>query len=205
MELIQDFPGYNWHTDDPARLYFPRTGHLTGAPLALKCFVMHDSLNRGECIEVEVDRLEYLATAKFGQGRLSPGGGNTRWTGDAYQHAIYRYTEPFSSRGSIVIIETHGGGTQGYHLATLTAAETWAGLARSLLSETLWNICHDLCRMYQNARYVERQTIYRQFLQGRLKRRRRSHKVYVQVLPEQKGDGSGANETQQLEKLGQEP
>jgi hypothetical protein len=52
MKLIQDFPGYNWRTDDPARLHISRTGHLTEAPLVLKCFVMHDSLNlpfsRGE-------------------------------------------------------------------------------------------------------------------------------------------------------------
>jgi hypothetical protein len=205
MKLIQDHPGYNWRTDDPARLHISGTGHLPEAPLALKCFVMHDSLNRGERIEVEFDCLEFLATAMFGQGRLSPGGGNTRWTGSAYQHAIYSYTRPFSSRGSIVIIETHGGGTQGYHIATLTAAETWAGLAHSLPSETLWNICHDLCRMYQNARDVERQTIYTHFLQGRLKKRRRSHKLYVQVLPEKNTDGSESNETQLLDKLGQEP
>ncbi len=41
MKLIQDFPGYNWRTDDPARLHISGTGHLAEA---LKCFVMHDSL-----------------------------------------------------------------------------------------------------------------------------------------------------------------
>jgi hypothetical protein len=201
MKLVQDHPGYNWRTDDPARLHISGTGHLAEAPIALKCFVMHDSLNRGESIEVEFDCLEFLATAMFGHGRLSPGGGNTWWTGSAYQHAIYRCTRPFSSRGSIVIIETHGGGTQGYHIATLTAAETWAGQALSLPTETLWNICHDLCCMYHNARYVERQTIYTQFLQGRLKKRRRSNRLCVHVLPEPKGDGSGATETELLDKL----
>ena len=205
MKLVQDHPGYNWRTDDPARLHISRTGHLPEAPLALKCLVMHDSLNRGERVEVEYASLEFLATAVFGEGRLSPGEGNTRWTGDSYKHAIYRYSQPFSSRGSIVIIETHGGGTQGYHIATLTAAEMWVGLALSLPSESLWNICHDLCRMYHNARYVERQTIYTQFLQGRLKKRRRRHKVYVQVLAEPKGDETGANETQLLEKVEQVP
>ncbi len=205
MKLIQEHPRYNWRTDDPARLYVSGTGHLTEAPPALKCFVMHDSLNRGDCIDVEFDRLEFLAAAMFGQGRLSSPEGNTRWTGSAYQHAIYRYKQPFSSRGSIVIIEVHGGGTQGYHISTLTADETWVRLAHSLPSEMLWNICHDLCRMYGNARYIERQTIYAQFLQGRLKKRRRRHKVYVQVLPEPKCDGTAANETQLLDKLGQEP
>jgi len=159
---------------------------------------MHDSLNRGEFIEVEFDSLEFLATGMFGDAR--PAGGDTRWTGDSYEHAIYRCTR--QSYRAIVIIETHGGGTQGYYIATLTADETWTGLARSLPSGTLWNICHDLCRMYQNARYVERQIIYTQFLHGRLKKRRRRNRVYVQVLPEPMGGGSGANETQLLDKLG---
>lgn len=203
MKLIQDVPGHNWRTDDPARLYIDRTGHLTEAPQTLKCFVMHDSLNQGEFIEIEFDSLEFLATAMFGEGRLSPGGGSTRWTGSSYKHAIYRCTRRFSYR-AIVIIETHGGGTQGYYIATLTTDETWAHLAQSLTSETLWNICHDLCRMYQNARYVERKKTYMQFLQGRLKKRRRGQTSYVEVLAEQNGDGSGADKTQLVVKPEQE-
>lgn len=35
MKLIQDFPGYNWRTDDPARLHIPGTGHLAEALNAL--------------------------------------------------------------------------------------------------------------------------------------------------------------------------
>ena len=184
LRLIQDQPGENWHTDDPAQLHLARTGRLSEPPQTFSCFVLHDSLNRGELIEIEVDRLEFIAAAMFGEGRLSPGGGNTRWTGSAYKHAIYRHTRPLSSYAAIVILETHGGGTQGYYIDTLTAVETWSYLARTLSSELLWNICHDLCRMYDNVRYVERQTTYTLFLQGRLKKRRRGATAYVKVLPD---------------------
>jgi hypothetical protein len=183
MRLIQDHPGWNWRTDDPARIHIDRTGHLTEAPTTIKCFRMHDTVNGGEFHEVEFDRLEFLAAAMFGEGR--PSGGGVKWTGSAYKHAIYRHTRPFTSYTSIVMIETHGGGTQGYYIATLTADETWTHLTHSLSSEMLWNICHDLCKVYENARFIERQTIHQQFLQGRLKKRRRRKNYYVQVVPEQ--------------------
>jgi hypothetical protein len=188
LRLIQNHPGHNWHTDDPAMLYMRNTGHLAEPPQTLNCFVLHDSLNGGEFIEIELERLEFIASAMFGEAR--PSGGSTKWTGDAYRHAIYRYTRPYSSYGAIVIIETHGGGTQGYYIRTLTAVETWSHLAATLTSELLWNVCHDMCRMYDNARYVERHRIYAQFLQGRLKKRRRGGRVSVQVLPETEQSGS---------------
>jgi hypothetical protein len=58
----------------------------------------------------------------------------------------------------------------------------------------LWNICHDLCRMYANARHVERNKTHTEFVEGRLKKRRRGQTAYVEVLPGQNGDGSGADQ-----------
>ena len=182
MRLFQEHPGWNWHTDDPARLYRKDSGNSIEAPQMLKCYVMHNSVNYGEFIEVEVEKLEFLASAMFGVGRDSSPGSNTKWTGDAYKHGIYRCLRPLSGRPAIVIIEVHGGGTHGYYWNTFTAHETWTRLASTLPSEALWNICHDLCQMYQNARRVEREKLHRQFLEGRLRRRRRNHTVYVEVL-----------------------
>jgi hypothetical protein len=182
MKLTQDHAGENWHTEDPATLYIKHSGLLSEPPLTLTCFVMNDSLNRGEFIEVMFEHLEFLAAAMFGEGRLSPCGGTTKWIGSAYKHAIYRYKRSVVSSGSIVIIEAHGGGTQGYCINTLTAVETWTHLACALPSEMLWNICHDLCQMYANARYVERQKIHLQFLQGRLKKRRRNNRLHVELV-----------------------
>jgi hypothetical protein len=56
-------------------------------------------------------------------------------------------------------------------------------LADILSSEALWNVCHDLCQMYHSARNVERRELHRQFLEGRLRKRRRNHNLYVKVLP----------------------
>jgi hypothetical protein len=183
MRLIQEHAGWNWHTDDPAKLYVKDTGNNPEPPKILKCYVMHDSLNYGEFIEVEFEKLEFLALAMFGAGRASSSGSNTKWTGDAYKHGIYRCLRPFSGHPAIVIIEVHGGGTQGYYWNTLTAHETWIHLADVLSSEALWNICHDLCQMYHNARNVERRKLHRQFLEGRPRKRRRNHDLYVEVLP----------------------
>lgn len=179
MRLIQDRAGENWHSDDPAGLYIDRTGHLAEPPQKLRCFVLHDSLNKGDVLEIEIARLEFMAAAMFGEAR-----GNPKWTGDAYRHAIYRYTPEFSAYPTIVVVETHGGGTQGYYIRTLTAVETWSHLASTLPSELLWNVCRDLCDMYHNARYVEQHRIHCQFVEGRLKKRRRRNRVYVEVLPE---------------------
>jgi hypothetical protein len=183
MRLIQEHTGWNWHTDDPAKLHIRDSGSNTEARNMLERHVMHDSASYGEFIEVEVEKLEFLASAMFGVGRVSSPGSNTKWTGDAYKHGIYRWRRPFSVCPAIVIIEVHGGGTQGYYWNTLTAHETWTHLADILSSEALWNVCHDLCQMYHNARNVERRELHRQFLEGRLRKRRRNHNLYVEVLP----------------------
>ncbi|MCU1299454.1 MAG: hypothetical protein JWO91_3732 [Acidobacteriaceae bacterium] len=124
MRLIQEHTGWNWHTDDPARLFIKNSGSNTEAPKMLECYVMHDSLNHGEFIEVEFEKLEFLASALFGAGRVSSLGSNTKWTGEAYtgeayKDGIYRCLRPFSGHPAIVIIEVHGGGTQGYYWNTL--------------------------------------------------------------------------------------
>lgn len=195
MKLIQDNPGHNWHTDDPAKLFFARTGELTEAPKTMNCFVMNDSLNSGESIEIEFDHLGFVAQALFGDSRPSLASGNTKWTGSAYKYAIYRHTPAFGVYPAIVIIETHGAGTQGYYIKTLTAVQTWAHLTHTLPAETLWNICHDLCRMYANARYVERKAVHAQFLEGRLKKVRRQHRIFVELLPERPNEVSAITNT----------
>jgi hypothetical protein len=184
MKLIQDNPGHNWHTDDTAKLFIARTGELNEAPKTISCFVTNDSLNSGEVIEVEFTQLEFIAPAVFGDSRPSLGGRSTRWTGSAYKYALYQHGSTYEIYPAIVIIETHGGGTQGYYIKTLTAVDTWRHFAHVLPTETLWNICHDLSRMYANARYIERKIIHTQFLQGRLKRVRRNKRLFVEVLPE---------------------
>jgi hypothetical protein len=183
MRLIQERPGWNWYTDDPAKLHIKDSGSSIETPKTLKCYVMHDSVNCGESIEVEFENLEFLASAIFGLGRPSSPGSNTKWTGDAYKHGIYRCMRPFSAHPVIVIIEAHGGGTQGYYWNTLTAYETWTHLANILPTEALWSVCHDLCQMYHNARSVERRKIHREFLEGRLRKRRRNRTAHIEVLP----------------------
>jgi hypothetical protein len=187
MRLIQKYAGWNWHTDDPAKLSIKDSGNSTEAPKILKCYVMHDLLNHGEFVEVEFEKLEFLASAMFGAGRPSQPGSNTKWTGDAYKHGIYRCLRPSPGQPAIVIIEVHGGGTQGYYWNTLAAHEMWIHLADILSSEALWNICHDLCGMYHNARSAERGKLQRQFLEGRLRKRRRNRILHVEVLPAASG------------------
>ena len=182
MRLIQERPGWNWHSDDPARLYIKDSGNSIESPKMLKCYIMRDSANYGDFIDVEVEKLEFLASGMLGAGRASSRGSNTKWTGDAYKHASYQCPRPSYGRRAIVIIEAHGGGTQGYFWNTLSAYETWTHLVNILPSEVLWNVCHDLCQMYHNARSVERKKIHRQFLEGRLRKKRRNQTVYVEVL-----------------------
>ena len=48
--------------------------------------------------------------------------------------------------------------------------------------EMIWNLCHQIVRAYRAARDAERQIVYQAFADGRLNKRRRNHRVYVEMI-----------------------
>lgn len=176
MRLIQDQPGYNWRTDDPAKMYFRHTGVDAAPTQLLANRIGHFCVNAfTQIIPVEIERLHYMASAMFGPGR----GGNTKWTGDAYKFAIYRYNR------DVVILRTDGGGTTAYLVDQLDAIPTWRYICDQLLEPALWDICIMLTETFHAGEAKARTEERLAFAEGRMKKRRLGGKVRVEVVQKQ--------------------
>lgn len=182
MKPTQARPSSYWTSNDPADLWFDDAGRE--APQTIRCYNMHDHLNRGEARDVPVETLEFLAAGIFGEARPSDLGPTTRWTGDSHRYGIYRNPTGLYRNG-IVVIECHGAGMSGYAFDSLVAGETWKHVANAFPPEMIWNICNLFVDAYRTARDAERHFMGRAFLEDRLKKRRRNHRVHVEILPPQ--------------------
>jgi len=179
MKPVQLHPGHYWKTDDPADLDFNEAGKE--APQFIRCYSMNDYINRGEARDVPVAWLEYLAAGIFGGPRPSVTA-RIRWSGDSHRYGIYRNLSPHG-RHSIILLERHGGGMVGYQFDQSYAIETWEALARTLAPEMIWNLCNQIAESCQASRAAERSNMHRAFLEGRMKKRRRNHRLWVDVEP----------------------
>jgi len=178
--LQREGEGLNWHTDDPAKLYLSNTGDFSEAPTELSAFI----IGRGGVVRpatrvVKLEDLRFMGHGLFGESRPCSYGSSTRWTGDAYKFGIYE--EPVKR---IVIIRTDGSGTTAYAIDETDALETWQKLVAALPSEVLWNLCMTLSNTYRKGRADERQVVLQQFLEGKLRKRRRRGVVQVVALNE---------------------
>ncbi len=174
MTPVQDHPGHYWRTNDPANLDFNGAGEE--APQFVRCFSMNDYINRGEARDVPVASLEYLAAGIFGEPRPSVTA-PIRWSGDSHRYGIYRNPSTYG-RHSIILLERHGGGMVGYQFDQCYAIETWEALARTLAPEMIWNLCNQIAESYHASRVAERSNMHRAFLEGRMKKRRRNHRLW---------------------------
>lgn len=179
MNPTQAHFGHYWHTDDPADLAFNESG--SEQPQTVRCYNMQNHLNKGEFRQVPVAPLQYLATGNFGEARLSGIGSTTRWTGDSHRYGIYRNPTGLY-RDGIVILECHGGGMYGYAFDNLVAGETWEYIAAHFKPEMIWNLCNQIAHAYRTARDAVQHEIHQAFLEGRLKRRRKGGKQWVQIV-----------------------
>jgi hypothetical protein len=172
MIPTQEAPGYYWRTNDAADLAFNEAGPQP--PTHIPSYNLHDTLNRGEIAQVPVGELYLLAKAHFGVR-------NVGWTGDAYKFGIYRFTRRFG-RPEIVIIVSHGGGMEAYLLSDLVAHQTWSHFAENLSEDLRWNLCYEIMHAHRAVKSEATRIVMQLFLEGRLKKRRRRNRSYVQVL-----------------------
>lgn len=178
MQPTQKRSGYYWNTNDPADLSFNESGPL--APTSVRCFNMQDHLNRGEFRDVPLEALTYLASGTFEEAR--PAGGTTKWSGNSHRYGIYRNSSGLNKNG-IVLVECHGAGMVGYAFDNLVASETWEHIATTFSQEMIWNLCYQIAHAYHAARDAERTILQCAFIEGRMKKRRRSRRVYVEIEP----------------------
>ena len=179
MHPTQAHPGHYWKTNDPADLAFNEAG--PDQPQTIRCYNMQDHLNRGEFRHVPIAGLEFLAAGHFGEARSSRPGSTTKWTGSSHRYGIYRNPSGLYKNG-IVVLERHGGGMVGYAFDNLVAGETWDHIAANFSPEMIWNLCNQIAHAYRTARDAERHIAYQAFAEGRLKKRRRQNKIYVEVI-----------------------
>jgi len=179
--------GHYWKTNDPADLTFNEAG--TKPPNAIRCFNMQDFLNHGECRDVLVETLEFLGSGTFGEAR--PSVASTRWTGDSHRYGIYRNRAGVYKNG-VIVVECHGGGMFGYAFDNLVAGETWEYVARNLSPETIWNLCYQIAGAYRTARDAEKRLLSLAFLEGRMKKRRKNNKVYVEIVAAERNRDAAA-------------
>jgi hypothetical protein len=174
MNLIQESKGWNWKMDDAAGLYISGTGSLTEAlPQLLARRISHSGIVESEVVSVQVADMNFMAAGLFGPGR---GTGNIKWTGDAYKFAVYQ-----CGRRAIVIMRTDGSGTRFYYLDDLISREIWEYFTSTLTTEMLWNVCRQIIFAYEEGRDHAKKEAYDLFVEGRLKKRKRKGRVYVEV------------------------
>jgi hypothetical protein len=108
VKLIQETPGCNYRTDDAAQIYF--RGSPSGAPTHIRCSGIGYTLSAHSCAEfnVELAPFELIGVGNFGEGRPCSGSPATKWTGRSHKYGVYKHNR------QLLIIESHGGGEQGY-------------------------------------------------------------------------------------------
>jgi hypothetical protein len=178
MRFIQNAPGLNHHTDDDAEIDFRRSADQ--APTHLRSVGMGFCLTADSRTEFDVELAPFvlIGVGTFGDGRPSGGSSGTKWTGSSHTYGIYKH------RRSLLIIESHGGGEQGYIDRHSHAIELFDQLCATLPQERLWDICYLIANTENRAYRKGRQELSALFLQGRLKRRRRNSQWRLEVIPE---------------------
>jgi hypothetical protein len=178
MKFVQERSGENYHTDDAARIYFRRTAD--GAPTHLRCVGMGFALSAHSDAEfdVELAPLELIGVGSFGAERPTGLGSRTKWTGDSHKYGVYKH------RDALLILESHGGGEQGYYDRHSRAIELFDGLCTTLPPERIWDICYLIANTQNQAYRKGRYEMAVLFLQNRLKRRKRKDQYHLEVLPE---------------------
>jgi hypothetical protein len=178
MKFVQDRPGENYHTDDAARIYFRRSE--SQAPTHLPCAGMGFMLSaHSGDRNLEVAPFELIGVGRFGGAR--PSGGlcdSTKWTGASHEYGVYKY------RRALLILESHGGGEQGYLDETCHAIELFDHMCATLPPERIWDICYLIAHTQNQAYRKGRHELTTLFLQGRLKRKRRNQEYHLEILPE---------------------
>jgi hypothetical protein len=178
MKFVQDGSGQNYHTDDAARIYIRHSADK--APTHLRCVGMGFDLSAHSDAEVNLDLapFELIGVGRFGDGRPCDGWSGTKWTGDSHKYGVYK------NGRSLLIIESHGGGEQGYLDRHSHAIEVFDHMCATLPPERIWDLCHLIANTENRAYRKGRNEIKTLFLQGRLRRKRRNHQLRVKILPE---------------------
>ncbi len=178
MRFTQDAPELNYYTDDDAKIYFRSSA--TAAPTHLRCGGMGYILSAESQAEFNVELAPFvlIGVGSFGEGRPCEGLSGTKWTGRSHKYAVYKHGR------SLLILESHGAGEQGYIDWHSHAVELFDHLCATLPSERIWDICYLIANTENRAYRKGRQELTTLFLQGRLKRRRRRGQVRLEILPE---------------------
>src|SRR5215469_16748955 len=176
MRMIQDDPDYNYHTDDPANIYFRNSAHQV--PTHLSCSGMGFELSAhsfGEP-EVELALFEFIGAGLFGDARPCAGLTATKWTGDSHKYGIYKH------RNQLLIIESNGSGEYGYLERHSDNIQLFENLCTTLPKEQIWDICHLIAETQKQGYRKGRHEMATLFLQNRLKRRKRKNQYQLVIL-----------------------
>jgi hypothetical protein len=178
MRFVQDGSLENYHTDDAARIYI--RGTADKAPTHLRCVGMGFDLSAHSDVEfnLELAPFELIGVGRFGEGRPCDGWSDTKWTGDSHKYGVYKHGR------SLLIIESHGGGEQGYLDRHSHAIELFDLMCATQPPERIWDICHLIAHTENRAYRKGRNEMTTLFLQGRLRRKRRNHRHELEILPE---------------------
>src|SRR5262249_38798714 len=99
---------------------------------------------------------------------------------DSHKYGLYK------DGLSLLIIESHGGGEQGYFDRDSHAIDLFEQLCATLPPERIWDLCYLVATTQNQAYRKGRQEMATLFLQGRLKRRRRNHSYRLEILSEKR-------------------
>jgi hypothetical protein len=177
MKFIQEYEHSNYRTDDDARIYFRNSAEH--APTHLRCVGMGFTLSAHSHAElnVELTPFELIRVGRFGEGRPCGGSTGTKWTGGSHKYGVYKHAR------SLLIIESHGGGEQGYFDRNSHAIELFDDLCATQDPERIWDVCYLIATTENRAYRKGRHEMAELFLQGRLKRQRSRGGYQLKIAP----------------------
>ena len=179
MNPIQSHPGSYWHSDDAADIWL--NTFAAEKPETIKVFESDASESSSGLVTIPLAPLRFINAGIFGEGRPCSFNSKSKWTGDSHRYGVYFFEED-PNKQHPVILETHGGGTQGVMFPSYTT-DLWSVIAVGLLPEQLWDMCHNIMQYGANMQRATEKRIHSAFVEDRLIKRRRHGNVYVETKP----------------------
>jgi len=148
-----------------------------------------------EAFDIKTAEWTHLCSARFGDGRPC-GSSPTLWSGDSYRYDIFQ--ESFSMVTPRLAMRWWNGGGKGWLICSDDRASGQSSPLLEIGAMTdegkRWDYCHFLWMgVYMTALAAtksENRRMSQAFLEKRLKRKQREHKVYVEVIPATKKESS---------------
>lgn len=152
-------------------------------------YFLHSCLVKERDMEIVPAAWQHVCSCRFGEGRLCSWSSTTKWTGDCYRYDIFR--RGHERQDKQIALRWSNGSGDGWLVCEEKDVQDQQSLlaviAEITVEERRWDACHFIYNTYRQSweQSAKRKTqeLHTAFVQGRLKKRKREGRVFVEVRP----------------------